>query len=346
MRIKIFELHGLNGCPQLVSDTVLPQGNSRLTAKSALSASICKTLSAIKIGSEILRYSDARPNWIPVNLGTPSEPDDLRLTFDDFRVFKDILVVFKRGRDPTASKKLEKNAVKSAQNARDRSSSSEEESSAEDSVPSSSSEEAAPELSAYESCSQGSTEYSSYNEELDDEESKEPSVSGDALEEAASEADDSSVSCSDGASDASDSSDHSRERVIVTNEQFVGQLYADDRSSDDESQIFYYSGDSDDSFIYARPSFPDADKPRQEPGGAFKCSIGVFDLKSDPSARLFHYEQYMPVMLYDSPPVIHPTRPLIVWPISCGDILFADYEENRYFLRQSRATSSFSKMHP
>lgn len=280
-----------------------------------------------------------------VNLGASLGPDDLRLTFDDFILFKDMLILFKRARNPTALRKiqkLKKTKAKPAQDTRDKSSSSEEESSAEESLPTSSSEDSASELSAYESCSQGSNEYSSYNEDSAEEEHEEPSEIKNPMEQTASEAEDSSVSASDSASDSSKTSQI--ERAILTSEQFLGQLYADDRSSDDE--IAYYSSDDDDSFVYARPIFPDADKPRQGPGGAFHCSIGVFSLKSSPPARLFHYEQNVPVMLYDSPPIIHPTRPLIVWPISCGDILFADYEENRYFLRQSRATSSFSKMHP
>lgn len=331
-----------------MSNSVLPRGHPNSTSENALSLLVPKTFEAIKIGTEILRYNDAKLDWTPVNLSTSSKPDDLRRTFDDFVLFKDILILFKRGKDSEALSRLEnlkKDNTEQAPGARDTSCSSEEDSSAEESLPSSSSEDSASELSAYESCSQGSTEYPSYDEESDDEENKDQSVAKNAMDKAASEADNSSVSLSEDGSDT-DTSDDSRERAILTHQQFVAQLYADDHSSDDERQVAYYSSDGDDSFVYARPIFPDASKPTQGPGGAFKCSIGVFSLKSNPPSRLFHYEQHVPVMLYDSPPAIHPTRPLVVWPIACGDILFANYEENRYFIRQSRATSIFSKMDP
>jgi hypothetical protein len=48
-------------------------------------------------------------------------------------------------------------------------------------------------------------------------------------------------------------------------------------------------------------------------------------------------------MLYHSPPVLHPSKTLVVWPLRGGDRLFGDYSENTYFVRGSMTATGLSK---
>jgi hypothetical protein len=73
-----------------------------------------------------------------------------------------------------------------------------------------------------------------------------------------------------------------------------------------------------------------------------KGTITVFDISQEPPRQMFQYLHPLPVMLYESPPAIHPTKPLVVWPLCGGDILFADFLAKSYFIRKSRPTSSHS----
>lgn len=65
----------------------------------------------------------------------------------------------------------------------------------------------------------------------------------------------------------------------------------------------------------------------------------IYDLSSNPPNLLFRFSQTLPLMLFDSPPAIHPTKPLVVWPLSGGDILFADFEAKNYFTRRARPST-------
>ena len=60
----------------------------------------------------------------------------------------------------------------------------------------------------------------------------------------------------------------------------------------------------------------------------------VYDLNQSHPVQLFTFSHLLTTVLEDSPPVIHPTKPLVVWPLSNGDILFADYRANSYFIRK------------
>lgn len=49
------------------------------------------------------------------------------------------------------------------------------------------------------------------------------------------------------------------------------------------------------------------------------------------SKHLFHFSQQTFSLLYDSPPVVHPTLPLVVWPLDGAEALFADCNTKSYF---------------
>ena len=71
--------------------------------------------------------------------------------------------------------------------------------------------------------------------------------------------------------------------------------------------------------------------------------LTIYDLAASPPTQIFTFAHQLPIMLYDSPPVLHPTEPLVVWPLCGGDVLFADFVGKSYFIRRSRTTTRKSK---
>ena len=65
----------------------------------------------------------------------------------------------------------------------------------------------------------------------------------------------------------------------------------------------------------------------------------VYDLNHGNPVQLFKFSHLLTAVLDNSPPAIHPTKPLVVWPLSGGDILFADYRANSYFIRKFRPST-------
>ncbi|KAK4463184.1 hypothetical protein QBC42DRAFT_250727 [Cladorrhinum samala] len=53
---------------------------------------------------------------------------------------------------------------------------------------------------------------------------------------------------------------------------------------------------------------------------------------------LFKFQDRLNVMLHDSPPVIHPQHPLVVWPLSGTKLLFANFERDSYFIQNIGST--------
>ncbi|KAG9231383.1 hypothetical protein BJ875DRAFT_517370 [Amylocarpus encephaloides] len=74
-----------------------------------------------------------------------------------------------------------------------------------------------------------------------------------------------------------------------------------------------------------------------------KGTLTVFDTSMDPPRKLFQYNHLFPTILNDSPPIMHPTKPLVIWPMCNGDVLFADFVAKSYFIRKFRTTSSKSR---
>ena len=68
-------------------------------------------------------------------------------------------------------------------------------------------------------------------------------------------------------------------------------------------------------------------------GGAHRISIRIYDTMSKQQKPIFHFSQYVDRNLFSSPPVFHPSKPLLVWPLGAGEVLFANYQNNTYFTR-------------
>ena len=71
--------------------------------------------------------------------------------------------------------------------------------------------------------------------------------------------------------------------------------------------------------------------------------LKIYDLAISPTTPIFTFTHPLPLMLYESPPAIHPTKALVVWPLCGGDIVFADFEGKSYFIRRARTTTRKSK---
>ena len=73
-----------------------------------------------------------------------------------------------------------------------------------------------------------------------------------------------------------------------------------------------------------------------------KGLLTIYDVGSENPVQLFKFSHPLPIMLYNSPPVFHPTKPLVVWPLCGGEILFADFEGKTYFIRKARPSTTRS----
>lgn len=82
--------------------------------------------------------------------------------------------------------------------------------------------------------------------------------------------------------------------------------------------------------------------PRPHPG--LEASITIHDSSSHGvPMKVFHFTKPLPFILYNSPPAIHPSESLVVWPLSAGDVLFADFLAKTYFIRKLRPSTSHSE---
>ena len=157
------------------------------------------------------------------------------------------------------------------------------------------------------------------------------------------------------ASDASDAAVHN-----------YGQLYEEsdsdgedidfDCDSEDESYDGDYESDPDDGNNHEEDLHWDSDdeerlarrmayskQDKKRGAKAQRGVLAIYDTSSSPPTQIFQFTQPLSIELYDSPPALHPTRSLVVWPLCGGDILFADYLAKSYFIRRARTTTRKSK---
>ncbi|KAI9713540.1 MAG: hypothetical protein M1820_000922 [Bogoriella megaspora] len=142
--------------------------------------------------------------------------------------------------------------------------------------------------------------------------------------------------------DKSDVSDLSSSNRSGTSHDEVVLNYAQLLNDYDEAQIAIAfesesnSCDNGDDFreYYHAQIQRSSRKPRRKPGSLYGA-ISVYDMRSGTMTRVFHFEQDLPFRLYSSPPIIHLCQPLAVWPLAAGKILFADFQNNSYFIRST-----------
>jgi len=122
---------------------------------------------------------------------------------------------------------------------------------------------------------------------------------------------------------------------------------SDDSDSDDEGptentaafgrHVFREETDEDWGGLpqYFSDQVPSPSKPQ--------ATVTIFDSSSGTPELLFRKQFPLRCKIYASPPVFHPKRKLLVWPLADGDILFIDYENRTSFSRRLWPTTPFSK---
>ncbi|KAJ7201264.1 hypothetical protein GGX14DRAFT_524384 [Mycena pura] len=66
-------------------------------------------------------------------------------------------------------------------------------------------------------------------------------------------------------------------------------------------------------------------------------------IRDGENQMLFNFTHHLRYLLHESPPIIHPRFSLLVWPLSCGDILFADFSAKTYFIRRIRPSTAHTR---
>ena len=200
--------------------------------------------------------------------------------------------------------------------------------------------------SAEESWSEGSTEV----DELGN-----PLTSSDEFSSDSSEANSDSDNESEAPQDdaASDTAINSYSRLYEESDSDGGEVDLDCGSDNDSYDGDYESDWSDDNKEDLHFDSDDEERltrrmaySRQYRKHDAKIQQGVlqiYDLAVSPPTQIFTFTHPLPLMLYESPPAIHPTKSLVVWPLCGGDIMFADFEGKSYFIRRARTTTHKSK---
>lgn len=187
------------------------------------------------------------------------------------------------------------------------------------------------ENSAYETCSEGSTDFESdesedemFDNDLEaDDESAEPS-------EEDEDEDESDLESEDSEADSAEVEEPQRS-VLVFN-------YQQPTESKPELE-----GDLLKEKDQDRPMYPGLQGHLRDPKDRITATVAVYNIGSGQAVRMFHYEHDIPAMLYHSPPVLHPHKALLAWPLGGGEVLFADYEEKTYFIRATMPTTRNSE---
>ncbi|KAI8630261.1 hypothetical protein F5Y19DRAFT_429484 [Xylariaceae sp. FL1651] len=68
-------------------------------------------------------------------------------------------------------------------------------------------------------------------------------------------------------------------------------------------------------------------------GKVSEISIFKINASTQKPSRIFHYSHSAASPIFSSPPVFHPSLDLIVWPLGGESLLFANFTNNRYFIR-------------
>ena len=97
-------------------------------------------------------------------------------------------------------------------------------------------------------------------------------------------------------------------------------------SGDEEDSDYEHEGTKLDNLLFGRLKADKTDR-------AHRISVRIFDTVNQQQKPIFHFSQYVERGLFSSPPVFHPSKPLMVWPLGAGEVLFANYQNNTYFTR-------------
>ena len=89
-----------------------------------------------------------------------------------------------------------------------------------------------------------------------------------------------------------------------------------------------------------------SEQPERKKSRPSFAKLVLLGTTSNGTKKLFEFSYPLRYSLYASPPVIHPSWSLVVWPLSGGEVLFGDFARNKYFTRRLRPSTSSSKLNP
>ncbi|KAJ9627685.1 hypothetical protein H2203_002897 [Taxawa tesnikishii (nom. ined.)] len=143
----------------------------------------------------------------------------------------------------------------------------------------------------------------------------------------------------------SSDSGSSRDEAVLSHGQLLDDYDGDGGVRFDFNDIRYpahdYSSDEESHVGRFRATLPQGRKhSRTSPS---QCSIAVYDSSSGSAVPLFRHSSRLTTELYESAPAFHPSRPLLVWPLCGGDILFADFQQKTYFVRNILPSARYTR---
>ncbi|KAI0139723.1 hypothetical protein BJ166DRAFT_604868, partial [Pestalotiopsis sp. NC0098] len=98
------------------------------------------------------------------------------------------------------------------------------------------------------------------------------------------------------------------------------------------------SGSDDEAWFKAGKRLERLLKPRDKIGKLGELTetriFRAAEISDGAPQRVFRFFQRSMLPISGSPPVFHPKEDLVVWPLGDGDLLFANFTNNRYFIRE------------
>lgn len=123
-------------------------------------------------------------------------------------------------------------------------------------------------------------------------------------------------------------------------ESYDGDYESDWSDDNNREEDFHFDTDDEERLVRCKAY---SRRHRKRDAKVQQGILRIYDLTASPPTPVFTFTHPLPIMLYDSPPAIHPTKPLVVWPLCGGDVLFADFEGKSYFIRRARTTTRKSR---
>ena len=65
----------------------------------------------------------------------------------------------------------------------------------------------------------------------------------------------------------------------------------------------------------------------------------VFNTADGAEKLIFSYKKTKPEMLHESPPIFHPSKPIVAWPVGYESLLLANFSEGMKYIHSHRPTS-------
>ncbi|KAL4998078.1 hypothetical protein BDV10DRAFT_185687 [Aspergillus recurvatus] len=120
--------------------------------------------------------------------------------------------------------------------------------------------------------------------------------------------------------------------------------FMDDDSDGDDAYVPIDDSDGDsDGGLHLRSRYGQTRFFRKRTKSALEACLRVFNIYETGLTCIFQLSRPIDLLLYDSPPVLYPFKPLIIWPMSPGNVLFADFENKTWFRRKLRPTTTFTR---